>query len=400
MTSERGFQFLLSPGPTPIPDRILNAMHRQSVDFSSDDFMALCDEVFEDVKAVFQTEGIVHLYAANGHGAWEAALANMLSPGDKVVIPEVGVFSEAWRSMAEAMGYECLTIKNDWRTAIDNASLEAILRADTAHEIKAVLYVHVDTATGIKSDVPGARAAIDAAGHPALFCVDTIASLGTVEFPMDAWRVDVTVAASQKGLMMPPGLAMVATNDKAMEIGKTAKTGRRYWDWQERGAGAHYQRFCGTAPEHHIFGLREALNILAEDGLDATFARHERLARAVRACVARWCDGGPLEFNAIHPEQRADSVTTILTPDGIDAEALRAVGREMNLHIGAGIGPYRGKAFRIGHMGDINEPMILGSLAAIETTLRRFGVPIGAGGLDAAIGELSSPITAAANAAE
>lgn len=392
MTPERGFQFLLSPGPTPIPERILNAMHCQSVDFSSAAFIAFCDALFHDIKKVFQTDGIVHLYPANGHGAWEAALVNILSPGDKVLLPEVGLFSEAWRGMAEALGYECLTMKNDWRSAIDNGSLEEILRADTDHEIKAVLYVHVDTATGIKSDVPGARAAIDAADHPALFCVDTIASLGTTDFPMDAWGVDVTVAASQKGLMMPPGLAMVATNDKAMAVGKTATTGRRYWDWQERVGGEHYQRFCGTAPEHHIFGLREALRILEEDGLAETFARHERLARAVRACVARWCQAGALEFNAIHPDHRADSVTTILTPKSFNSEELRAIGREMNLHIGAGIGPYRGRAFRIGHMGDINEPMILGSLAAIEISLRRFGLPIGSGGLDAAIGELSPPI--------
>lgn len=389
MTSERGFQFLLSPGPTPIPERVLNAMHRQSVDFASPDFWTLCDGVFEDLKPIFQTDGVIHIYTANGHGAWEAALANMLSPGDKVVIPEVGVFSEAWRNMAEALGYECLTVKNDWRSAIDNDALEDLLREDRAHEIKAVLYVHVDTATSIRSDVPGARAAIDAAGHPALLCVDTIASLGTTNFPMDAWGVDVTVGACQKGLMLPPGVSMVATNEKAMEVSKSTTTGRRYWDWQERIGGEKYQVFCGTAPEHFIFGLREALNILAEDGLEATFARHARLARTVRACVEKWCEAGALEFNAIHPDQRADSVTAILTPDGYDAEDLRAIGREMNLHIGAGIGPYRGKGFRIGHMGDINEPMILGSLAAIETCLRRAGIPIGSGGMDAAIGALS-----------
>jgi len=249
MVIERGFQFLLSPGPTPVPDRILNAMHRQSVDFSGPEFIALCDAVFEDVKAIFQTKGIVHLYGANGHGAWEAALSNILSPGDTVLIPEVGVFSEAWRAMAQALGLVCETVPNSWRKAIDANAIEAVLRADKAHKIKAVLFVHVDTATSLKSDVLAARKAIDAAGHPALFCVDTIASLGTTAFPMDDWGVDVTVAASQKGLMMPAGLALVAVNDKAMAAGKSAKMPRRYWDWQERVAGEHYQRFCGTAPE-------------------------------------------------------------------------------------------------------------------------------------------------------
>lgn len=391
MSEPRGFQFLLSPGPTPIPDRILSAMHRQSVDFSGPDFMALCDEVFEDVKAIFRTKGHVHLYTANGHGAWEAALANVLSPGDAVLIPEVGVFSESWRSMAEALGLVCHTVPNDWRSAIDPNKIEEVLRADTERKIKAVLFVHVDTATSIASDVVAARAAIDAAGHPALFCVDTIASLGTVDFAMDDWRVDVTVAASQKGLMMPPGLAMVGSSDKAMEVGKLATMPRRYWDWQERTGGEHYQRFCGTAPEHHIFGLREALNILAEETLDGAVARHARLSAAVHAAVECWSRAGGIAFNAVNPSERAKSVTTILTPEGVNAEAIRDAGREMNLHIGSGIGPFRGKAFRIGHMGDINEPMILGSLAGIETTLRRQGVPVGEGALDAAIESLSAP---------
>jgi alanine-glyoxylate transaminase/serine-glyoxylate transaminase/serine-pyruvate transaminase len=221
MSEPRGFQFLLSPGPTPVPARILRAMHRQPVDLSSPEFIALCDSVFEDVKSIFRTKGIVHLFASNGHGGWEATLANTLSPGDAVLIPEVGVFSESWRSMAEAMGLVCHTVQNNWRSAIDPNKIEEALRADTDHKIKAVLFVHVETATGVASDVLAARKAIDAAGHPALFCVDTIASLCTVDFPMDEWGVDVTVAASQKGLMMPPGLALVATSDKAMEVCKT-----------------------------------------------------------------------------------------------------------------------------------------------------------------------------------
>lgn len=399
----RGFQFLLSPGPTPVPDRILNAMHRQPVDFSGPDFVALCDTVFEDAKALFATAGTVHLYAANGHGAWEAALANLCSPGDAVLIPEVGLFSEAWRGMAQALGIECRTVPNDWRRAIDPQAVEAALRADTDGAIKAVLFVHVDTATGIQSDVRAMRAAIDAAGHPALLCADTIASLGTTPFDMDAWGVDVTVAASQKALMMPPGLALVAANERAMALSATVSMPKRYWYWQERVAGEHYQRFCGTAPEHHVFALREALDMIAEETMDAAIARHARLARAVRAEVGVWCEGGALEFNALAPAERADSITAIRTADGIDAEALRETGRAMNLHMGAAIGPFRGKGFRIGHMGAINEPMILGALAAVETVLRRHGLPLGDGALDAGIKSLvdaPAPAAGAANAAE
>lgn len=401
MRVDRGYQFLLSPGPTPIPDRILRAMHRQSVDFSGPDFMELCDRLFQDVKALFQTDGIVHMFAANGHGGWEATLTNLLSPGDEVLIPETGVFSESWRSMADAIGFQCRTVPSDWRRAIDPNGIEEALRADTERKIKAVLFVHVETATGVKSDVAAARAAIDAAGHPALFCVDTIASLATTDFPMDKWGVDVTVAASQKGLMMPPGLSLVATNDRAMEATKTATAPRRYWDWRTRIAGEHYQRFCGTAPEHQIFGLEEALKMIAEETLDGVIARHKRLARAVQAAVSRWAEAGAIQFNALNPQERADSVTSILTPDGVDAEEIRATGREMNLHIGSGIGPFRGKGFRIGHMGDINEPMILGSLAAVELVLRRHGIPLGNGAVDAAVASLmDSAGQRAANAAE
>lgn len=400
MAAVRGIQFLLSPGPTPVPDRILRAMHRQSVDFSGPEFMATCDRVFRDVKPLFRTQGTVHLFAANGHGAWESTLVNLFSPGDEILIPEVGVFSESWRSMAQAMGLVCHSIPNDWRSAIDVNGIEDALRADTACKIKAVLMVHVETATSVRSDVRAARAAIDAVGHPALLCVDTIASLGTTAFPMDEWGVDVTIAASQKGLMMPPGLSMAATSDRAMEVGKSATLPRRYWDWQTRVAGEHYQRFCGTAPEHFVFGLEESLKMIAEETLEGAIARHARLARAVRAAVSCWAEAGAIQFNALHPEERADSVTAILTPEGIDAEELRATGREMNLHIGSGIGPFRGKGFRIGHMGDINEPMILGALAAVETVLRRHQIPIGSGAVDAAIATLTEAESAVARAAE
>lgn len=400
-TVRRGRDFLMVPGPTPVPDRILRAMHRQPVDFSGPDFVALCDRLFEEVKAVFETEHTVFLYTANGHGAWEAALANTLSPGDAVLIPEVGQFSEGWRDMAQAMGVECRTIPNDWRRPIDPNKVEEALRADQAGAIKAVLMVHTDTAASVTSDVAAVRRAIDASGRDPLFMVDVIASLGTTDYRMDSWGVDVTVAASQKGLMLPPGLAMVAANEKAKRVGLQATTPRRYWDWIERQKGQHYQRFCGTAPELMIFGLDEALAMLREETMAGAIARHGRLARAVRAAVEAWSAGGVLSFNALEPESRADSVTTVLVPDGFDPESIRRLAREsFGVSISGGLGRFQGKAFRIGHMGDINEPMILGGLATLETAMRRLGVSIGKGALDAAMESLAQDPLESVRAAE
>ncbi|MEQ8604509.1 MAG: aminotransferase class V-fold PLP-dependent enzyme [Marivibrio sp.] len=400
-TVRRGRDFLMVPGPTPVPERILNAMHRQPVDFSGPDFVALCDRLFEEVKQVFETEHAVFLYTANGHGAWEAALANTLSPGDAVLIPEVGQFSEGWRDMAQALGVEARTIPNDWRRPIDPNRVEEALRADADGAIKAVLMVHTDTAASVTSDVAAVRRAIDASGRDPLFMVDTIASLGTTEYRMDAWGVDVTVAASQKGLMLPPGLAMVAANEKAKRVGLQAKTPRRYWDWIEREKGQHYQRFCGTAPELMIFGLDEALAMLREETLAGAVQRHGRLARAVRAAVEAWSAGGVLSFNALEPASRADSVTTVLVPEGFDPESVRRLAREsFGVSISGGLGRFQGKAFRIGHMGDINEPMVLGGLAALETAMRRLGVSIGSGALDAAIESLAQDPLESVRAAE
>jgi len=400
-TVRRGRDFLMVPGPTPVPERILNAMHRQPVDFSGPDFVALCDRLFEEVKAVFETEHSVFLYTANGHGAWEAALANTLSPGDAVLIPEVGQFSEGWRDMARALGVEARTIPNDWRRPIDPNRVEEALRADADGAIKAVLMVHTDTAASVTSDVAAVRRAIDASGRDPLFMVDTIASLGTTDYRMDAWGVDVTVAASQKGLMLPPGLAMVAANDKAKRVGLQAKTPRRYWDWIEREKGQHYQRFCGTAPELMIFGLDEALAMLREETMAGAVARHGRLARAVRAAVEAWSQGGVLSFNALEPASRADSVTTVLVPEGFDPESVRRLAREsFGVAISGGLGRFQGKAFRIGHMGDINEPMVLGGLAALETAMRRLGVALGSGALDAAIESLAQDPLESVRAAE
>ena len=335
---KRGVEFLNVPGPTSIPRRVLNAMNRPAMDFSSPDFVDLSLSVFEDLKPVFRTEGDVFIYAANGHGAWEAALVNCLSPGDTILMPETGAFSESWRSMADALGLRVQKIPSDWRRGIDATAVEDMLRRDTDRAIAAVLMVHTDTATSITSDIRAVRAALDAAGHPALFMVDAIASLGTVAMEMDAWGVDVTVAASQKGLMSPPGVALVAAGEKADAAHKKAKLATPYWSWSDRRKAEHYRKYCGTAPEHIIFGLREALNMLAEETLEGAFARHARLADAVRLCVARWCEGGALQFNAVNPGERSNAVTTILLPPGTDTETVRAMCRDhYRVAVGGGL---------------------------------------------------------------
>lgn len=372
---KRGREFLHTPGPTNIPDRILNAMHRPAIDFSGPDFIALSTSCFDDLKGIFGTAGEVFILTSSGHGGWEASIVNLLEAGDAVLAPETGRFSKAWAAMAAAHGIAIETIPGDWRHAIDPDAVTDALRADTAGRIKAVLAVHVETATGVASDIPAIRAAIDAAGHPALLLVDAIASLGTVPLPMDAWGVDVAICASQKGLMMPPGLGFTAVGQKALEASAKCGTPRDYWSWQARGGPEYYRRFCGTAPEHMMFALRAAIDMLHEEGLDNTFARHARLAEAVRRTVAVWSESGPLEFNVVRPEERAQSLTVVRTPDGLDGETVRKVARErFGVSIGGGLSDLQGRAFRIGHMGDLNEPMILGALGGIEAALRTIGV--------------------------
>ncbi|WP_425404751.1 pyridoxal-phosphate-dependent aminotransferase family protein [Hwanghaeella sp.] len=389
---KRGREFLNVPGPTNIPERILTAMHRPAVDFSGPEFIDIAVSCFRDLKWLFRTEGDVFIYAANGHAAWEAAMVNTLSPGDTILVPETGHFSTGWGETAAALGLKVKTVASDWRRAIDPAAVEQALRADTERAIKAVLMVHTDTATGVTSDIQALRASIDTAGHPALFMVDAIASLATTPLEMDEWGVDVVVAASQKGLMCPPGVALVAAGAKAMDAHASATLPRRYWDWTDRTAKEHYRKFCGTAPEHTIFGLREALNMLQEETLEGAFRRHARLAEAVRLCVEKWCEGGALQFNAVNPHERSDAVTTILLPPNVQTDAMRAMCRDhFSVAVGGGLGKLIGKAFRIGHMGDMNEPMILGCLASVEAALKRLEVPIGSGGVQAAIDWLAQP---------
>jgi alanine-glyoxylate transaminase / serine-glyoxylate transaminase / serine-pyruvate transaminase len=388
-----GIHFFMNPGPTNIPDRVLRAIDRGTIDFTGAEFRAIADECFAGLKRVFKTEQTILGYAATGHGAWEAALVNLFSPGDKVLLAESGYFSLNWGLRAEAFGLVVETLPNDWRRAIDPAKLEARLREDRGHEIKAVLAVHNETSTGVAHPIAAMRRAIDAARHPALFLVDTISSLASFDFRMDEWGVDVVVAGSQKGLMLPTGMAFTGVSAKAVAASAAAKLPRVYWDWQRLlGQGTQQQGYWnGTVPVHFFYGLKEALRMLEEEGLDNVFARHHRLAEATRRAVHTWrANDGP-EIFAIEPAAQSDSVTAVLVPDGCDADQLRQTALDkFNLSLGGGLGHLRGRLFRIGHLGDLNEPMILGTLAAVEVAMDLVGVPHGKGGVNAAMAYLTS----------
>jgi|TARA_R110002072_G_scaffold517_1_gene3143 alanine-glyoxylate transaminase/serine-glyoxylate transaminase/serine-pyruvate transaminase len=388
--ADAGRQFLHTPGPSPIPDRVLGAMHRQALDLVDPKLQNLTFSCYDDLKDILGTTGEMFIYACNGHGGWEAALTNLFSPGDLVVLPETGVFSNAWANHARAFGIEAELLAGDWRQAIDPAQLEARLKTDKQGRIKAVLAVHTDTGTGITSNIPALRAAIDAAGHPALLVVDTIASLAATPFAMDGWGVDVAIAASQKALMGPPGLAFVAANQKALDVAAKNPAPRQYWDWRSRLGEHFYMLFCGTAPEHGLFALRESLDMIKEQGLDAVFARHQRIAEATQLAVSHWAEGGALAFQAIKPEERSWSVTTIRVDPAQQPDRLRTYVRDsLNVALGGGLAALDGQAFRIGHLGDINEPMILGCLAAVETAMTVLDIPHGKGGLRAAVDHLA-----------
>ncbi|MBL6600369.1 MAG: aminotransferase class V-fold PLP-dependent enzyme [Alphaproteobacteria bacterium] len=390
MSLKRGRKFLNTPGPTNVPERVLQAMHRQVMDLSDPEFLEVSKSCFLDMRKVIQTKGEIFLYASNGHGAWEAALSNVFEPGDKVLVPESGNFSNSWSTMARAMHLEVKTIPGDWRRALRPEAVEARLKEDTKGEIKGILLVHTDTATGITCDVPAVRAAIDAAGHPALLLVDTVAALGTCEYRMDDWGIDVTVSASQKGMMMPPGLGIVAASQKALDVTLKTKMPRHYWDWKTRMEAAHYRKFCGTAPQLMVFGMRESLNMLFEEGLETVFERHRVLAGATHAAVEVWGQAGALYLNASEPRERSVGVTTIRTGDGIDANDIRVVCRdEMMAGLGGGLGDFDGKAFRIAHMGDTNAPMLYGALGAVESTLGYLNIPYASGGVTAAVDHIT-----------
>jgi alanine-glyoxylate transaminase/serine-glyoxylate transaminase/serine-pyruvate transaminase len=386
MAVSRGYHFFINPGPTNIPDRILRAMDRGAIDFTGAQFRAIAEECFDGLKRVFKTDQSILAYAASGHGAWEAALVNLFSPGDKLLVVESGFFSLNWGMRGEAFGLEVETLPNDWRTAADPARLESRLREDREHTIKAVLVVHNETSTGVVNDIAQLRRAIDAARHPALFLVDTISSLASMDFRMDEWGVDVVVAGSQKGLMLPTGMAFTGIGARAIAATAEAKLPRVYWDWRRLLGGSSQSVWNGTAPVHFFYGLQEALRMLEEEGLDEVFARHHRLAEATRRAVRAWRQNDGPEIFAIDPRAQSDTITAVQLPEGYDADKMRQLCLDkFNVSLGGGLDRLRGHVIRIGHLGDLNEPMILGAIAAVEMALELSGVPHGKGGVQAAM---------------
>lgn len=391
MSRQPGRQFLNIPGPTNIPDRVLQAMHRPALDFMTPEFWDVQLECKANLAKVLKTEGEIMVYAASGHGSWEAAMTNTCSPGDTILMCETGRFSESWGEMAEAMGLKVVTLANDWDRAFDPDRVAEALAADKDHAIKAVCVVHNETSTGLTHDVEAIGKAIRASGHPALFMVDTISSLASMDFRMDEWGVDVAVAGSQKGLMLPVGLGISGVSEKAMAATATARLPRKYFDWDGIKALENGRlRFAGTAPSHLFFAMREGLKMLLEEGLDHVFARHARLGEATRRAVKAWGRGNGPSLYGRDEEALSNSVTAVRMPDGFDADAFRGkVLSESNVALGGGLSRLSGKVFRIGHLGDLNEPMILGCLATVEMQLKRQGIPHGEGGVAAAVSYLA-----------
>ena len=386
-----GRHFLQIPGPTNVPDRILQAIAMPTIDHRGPQFAALGQEVVAGMKRVFQTADTVVIYPSSGTGAWEAALSNTLSPGDHVIMFETGHFATLWRQMAGRLGLEVEFVPGDWRHGVDPAVVEKKLTADREHRLKAVCVVHNETSTGVTSRIPEIREAIDRARHPALFMVDTISSLASIDYRHDAWRVDVTVGGSQKGLMLPPGLGFNAVSKKALAAHKTARLPRSYWDWEAMLETGRTGFFPYTPATNLLFGLREALQmLLEEEGLPAVFHRHARHAEATRRAVAAW----GLEVLCADPREHSDSLTAVLVPDGFDADRLREIILEaFDMSLGTGLGKLRGKVFRIGHLGHFNDLMLCGTLSGVEMGLHRAGIPHRVGGVTAALEFLGSVLS-------
>ena len=387
MTHASGRHFLQIPGPTNVPDRVLRAIDRATIDHRGPEFQKLGQEVLAGLKDVFKTKGPVIIFPASGTGAWEAALVNTLSQGDRVLMYETGHFASLWQSMAKRLGVAPEFIPSDWRRGADPAAIEARLSEDRAHEIKAVCVVHNETSTGATSRIGEVRKAIDRAKHPALFMVDTISSLGSIDYRHDEWGVDVTVAGSQKGLMLPPGLSFNAVSDKALAVSKAAKLPRSYWSWEEMLGPNKNGFFPYTPATNLLYGLREALRMLAEEGLENVFRRHDRHAEATRRAVRAW----GLEILCANPEEYSSALTAVLMPDGHDEAAFRKVILEhYNMSLGSGLGKIANKVFRIGHLGDFNDLTLLGTLCGVEMGLGLAGVPHRKGGVAAAMDYLGA----------
>ncbi len=380
-----GRHFLQIPGPTNVPDRILRAMDYPTIDHRGPEFGRLGQSVLRGIREIFRTRAPVVIYPASGTGAWEAALVNTLSAGDTVLMCETGHFATLWKKMAERLGLVVEFVAGDWRHAADPATIERMLCADAQHRYRAVCVVHNETATGVTSDVSAIRRAIDAAKHPALLLVDTISSLGSVDYRHDEWGVDVTVAGSQKGLMLPPGLSFNAVGAKALEASKHAQLPRSYWDWHDHIASNERGYFPYTPATNLLYGLHEAIAMLLEEGLENVYARHERHAAATRAAVRGW----GLEILCVDPQRYSPALTAVLMPEGHGADAFRKVALErFNLSLGQGLSKVADKVFRIGHLGDFNDLTLMATLSGIEMSLGLAGVPHVRGGVQAAMESL------------
>ncbi len=382
MTYRSGRHFLQIPGPTNVPDRVLRAMDLPTMDHRGPEFGVMGLEVLEGLKAVFQTRQPVVIYPASGTGAWEAALVNTLSAGDRVIMFETGQFAALWNKMATKLGVVTELIPTDWRRGADAAVLEAKLREDKAHAIKAVCVVHNETSTGATSRIALIRKAMDAANHPALLLVDTISSLGSIDYRHDEWGVDVTIAGSQKGLMLPPGLSFNCVGEKARKAAQQSKLPKSYWGWEEMIASNKTGYFPYTPATNLLYGLREALNMLQEEGLQNVFARHDRHAEATRRAVRAW----GLEILCAVPEEYSSALTAVMMPAGHDADTLRkAILQAYDMSLGMGLGRLLGKVFRIGHLGDFNDLTLAGTLSGVEMGLALAAVPHKKGGAQAAL---------------
>ena len=391
-----GRHLLHIPGPTPVPDRILRAMDTPIIDHRGPEFAKLAKKCLEGIKTIFKTTQPVIIYTATGTGAWEAALANTLSPGDKVLMVETGQFGTLWKKMADKLGLQTEFITTDWRTGADPKAVEARLREDKKHEIKALCVLHNETSTGCLSPIADIRKAIDAAGHPALFLVDTISSLASTDYRHDEWGVDVTVGGAQKGLMLPPGMSFNALSEKALAANKTSKLPKSFFAWDEMLAMNKVGFFPYTPATQMLHGLAEGIEMLHEEGLDNVFARHHRLAEATRRAVKHW----GLETICRDPKYYSPTLTAVLLPDGHDADAFRALALEnFNISFGSSFGRFAGKYFRIGHLGDVNDASMMGGLAATEMALALAGIPHKKGGVQAAMDYLVSAHSSAAKQA-
>ena len=384
-----GRHFLQIPGPSPVPDRVLRAMNRAVLDHRGPEFAELGLNVLRDIKPVFGTKSHVIIFPSSGTGAWEAALVNTLSSGDKVLMFETGQFASLWLELAGKLGIEVEFVEGDWRSGVNADQVEEKLRADINHTYKAICIVHNETSTGVTSNVPNVRAAMDATRHPALLMVDTISSLGSVPYHHDAWGVDVTVSGSQKGLMLPPGLGFNAISDKALQVSKSNGLARSYWDWQAMIANNESGYFPYTPATNLLYGLQESLTMLSEEGLDKVFSRHDRMAAATRRAVQAW----GLEVLCKNPDEYSSVLTGVVMPDGIDADEVRKVILDnFDMSLGTGLGKMNGRIFRIGHLGEINELTLIGALAGVEMGLSLADVPHQKGGVAQAMSYLTATV--------